>query len=279
MTRAATKLLISQPALSRQISDLETELGVKLFNRKTRHLTLTPDGQYLLGQAQKILGLTAKTKNDLQSTSFVSGDLTIAAGESSGMQPVMNVISSIIKDHPTVKIHLLSGDYHYTTQKLNSGDADFAIIIGDVPLNNYASLTLPQKDDWGVLMRPDDPLAQKSTIRPQDLVCRSVLNSQQAQTLQIFQNWLGNYSSCVNFIGTYNLYFNGTMMVKNHAALMFALDNLADTSQESGLVFKHLTPALGQSVKVAWKQEVSLSPVAELFIKRLKDTLFTSRSA
>ena len=125
MTRVAKKVLISQPALSRQIADLEAELGVKLFDRQKRRLTLTPAGHYLLEQAQEILELTSRTKRNLETTSFISGDLTIAAGESIGMQQIMNVISQIIKDHPTVKIHLLNGDYSYAERKLNNGTADF----------------------------------------------------------------------------------------------------------------------------------------------------------
>lgn len=176
MTHAAQKLLISQPALSRQIADLEDELGVKLFSRKSRRLTLTPAGQYLLEQAKEILALTAKTKSNLESSSFISGDLTIAAGESIGMQRIMNVVSAIIKEHPTVKIHLLSGDYSYAERKLTNGTVDFAVIIGDAPTPNYASLTLPEKDTWGVLMNTSDALVKQEMITPQDLVGRSVLN-------------------------------------------------------------------------------------------------------
>lgn len=238
MTRAADKLLISQPALSRQIAALEDELGVKLFNRENRHLTLTSAGQYLLEQAQEILELVVKTRKNLQTTSFISGYLTIAAGESLGMQRIMNVISNIIKKYPTVKIHLLSGDYSYSQRKLDNGTVDFAVIIGNTSIANYASLTLPKKDHWGILMPVNDPLATKKVIKPADLVGRSILNSQQAQELQLFQNWLGNYSNYVNFIGTYNLNFNGTLLVKNRAALMFILDHLANTSPNSGLTFK-----------------------------------------
>ena len=274
MTRAAKKLLISQPALSRQISDLEAELGVKLFSRKSRRLALTPAGQYLLEQAQEILELTAKTKRNIEKDSFVSGDLTIAAGESSGMQRVINVISDIIKEHPSVKIHLLSGDYSYAERKLNNGTVDFAVIIGDVSLGNYASLTLPEKDTWGILLPNDDPLAKKTAIRPADLKGRTLLNSQQAQKLHIFQNWLGNYYDTVNFIGSYNLNFNGTLMVKNHAALMFTLDKLADTSKNSGITFRKLQPELHQAIKVVWKHGVNLSPVAELFLKLLQESIY-----
>lgn len=142
MTRAAQKLLVSQPALSRQIADLEDELGVKLFNRRPRPLTLTSVGQYLFEQAKEILALTAKTKSNLQSTAIISGDLTIAAGESIAMQRIMNILSNIIQDYPTVKVHILSGDYEFAKKKLNVGTVDFAVIIGNLPLSNYVSLQL-----------------------------------------------------------------------------------------------------------------------------------------
>uniref|UniRef100_UPI0025FF77E7 LysR family transcriptional regulator substrate-binding protein n=1 Tax=uncultured Lactobacillus sp. TaxID=153152 RepID=UPI0025FF77E7 len=230
-------------------------------------------GHYLLEQAQEILDLSAKTKSNLTKASFISGDLTIAAGESIGMQRVMNVVSAIIKEHPSVKIHLLSGDYSYAERKLDNGTVDFAVIIGDVPLDNYASLTLPEKDTWGILMPANDPLAQKAVIKPEDLPGRSLLNSQQAQKLHLFQNWLGNYYDSVNFIGSYNLNFNGTLMVKNHAALMLTLDKLADTSKGSGITFRKLQPALHQAIKVVWKHGVNLSPVAELFLKLLQESI------
>lgn len=142
MTRAAQKLLVSQPALSRQIADLEDELGVKLFNRRPLPLTLTSAGQYLFEQAKEILALTAKTKSNLQSTAIISVDLTIAAGESIAMQRIMNILSNIIQDYPTVKVHILSGDYEFAKKKLNVGTVDFAVIIGNLPLSNYASLQL-----------------------------------------------------------------------------------------------------------------------------------------
>lgn len=98
------------------------------------------------------------------------------------------------------------------------------------------------------------------------------LNSQQAANFQTFQNWLGNNSEKVNFIGTYNLNFNGTLMVKNNAALMLTLENLVNTSPGSDVVFKKLVPKVQQSIRVVWKHEINLSPVAELFLKLLKES-------
>lgn len=273
MTRAAQKLLVSQPALSRQIADLEDELGVKLFNRQPRHLTLTPAGQYLYEQAKEILTLASKTKSNLQSSAVISGDLTIAAGESFAMQRLMNIVSNIIRDYPTVKIHILSGDYEFAERRLDTGAVDFAVIIGNLPLDNYASLQLPEKDTWGVLMTKDDPLAKKSAITAEDLVGRNVLNSQQAENRKYFDSWFGNYKEQINIIGTVNLNFNGTLLVKNKAAIMLTLDKLANISDESNLTFRPITPMLKQPVTVIWKREINKSPVADLFLNRLRASI------
>ncbi len=273
MTRAAQKLLVSQPALSRQIADLEDELGVKLFNRQPRHLTLTPAGQYLYEQAKEILTLASKTKSNLQSSAVISGDLTIAAGESFAMQRLMNIVSNIIRDYPTVKIHILSGDYEFAERRLDTGAVDFAVIIGNLPLDNYASLQLPEKDTWGVLMTKDDPLAKKSAITAEDLVGRNVLNSQQAENRKYFDSWFGNYKEQINIIGTVNLNFNGTLLVKNKAAIMLTLDKLANISDESNLTFRSITPMLKQPVTVIWKRETNKSPVADLFLNRLRASI------
>ncbi|WP_240407542.1 LysR family transcriptional regulator [Lactobacillus crispatus] len=273
MTRAAQKLLVSQPALSRQIADLEDELGVKLFNRQPRHLTLTPAGQYLYEQAKEILTLASKTKSNLQSSAVISGNLTIAAGESFAMQRLMNIVSNIIRDYPTVKIHILSGDYEFAERRLDTGAVDFAVIIGNLPLDNYASLQLPEKDTWGVLMTKDDPLAKKSAITAEDLVGRNVLNSQQAENRKYFDSWFGNYKEQINIIGTVNLNFNGTLLVKNKAAIMLTLDKLANISDESNLTFRPITPMLKQPVTVIWKRETNKSPVADLFLNRLRASI------
>ena len=273
MTRAAQKLLVSQPALSRQIADLEDELGVKLFNRQPRHLTLTPAGQYLYEQAKEILTLASKTKSNLQSSAVISGDLTIAAGESFAMQRLMNIVSNIIRDYPTVKIHILSGDYEFAERRLDTGAVDFAVIIGNLPLDNYASLQLPEKDTWGVLMTKDEKKKKKSAITAEDLVGRNVLNSQQAENRKYFDSWFGNYKEQINIIGTVNLNFNGTLLVKNKAAIMLTLDKLANISDESNLTFRPITPMLKQPVTVIWKRETNLSPVADLFLNRLRASI------
>ncbi len=112
-------------------------------------------------------------------------------------------------------------------------------------------------------MTMDDPLAEKKVITPADLVGRTVLNSQQADTMHYFDNWFGNYKDDVNFIGTVNLSFNGTLLVKNNAAVMLTLDKIANTSSELCLTFRPIAPTLSEPITVIWKHETNLSPVAD----------------
>lgn len=147
------------------------------------------------------------------------------------------------------------------------------MIIGNLPLSNYASLQLPEKDTWGVLMTKDDPLAKKDHITAADLAGRNVLNSQQAETMHYFDSWFGNYKDQINIIGTYNLGFNGTLLVKNHAALSLTLDKLADVSDESNLTFRPIYPKMTESITVIWKHSTNLSAVAELFLNRLQASI------
>ena len=122
-------------------------------------------------------------------------------------------------------------------------------------------------------MTKDDPLAKKDHITATDLAGRNVLNSQQAETIHYFDSWFGNYKDQINIIGTYNLSFNGTLLVKNHAALSLTLDKLADVSDESNLTFRPIYPKMTESITVIWKHSTNLSAIAELFLNRLQASI------
>ncbi|XRF77275.1 LysR family transcriptional regulator [Pediococcus acidilactici] len=175
MSRAAELLNVSQPALSRQIADLEDELGVKLFRREHRHLALTQEGHYLLGRAQQIVGLVNKTTYHLQKQDVISGTIEIGAGESSGITPLMETLHQIMRQYPEVRVNLRSGDYEDILAGLDAGLLEFGVLMGYHNLNNYNTLQLPEENRWGVLMRADAQLAEKDVIHPIDLVGRPLI--------------------------------------------------------------------------------------------------------
>lgn len=276
ITRAAEQLLISQPALSKQLADLEAELGTQLLIRGHRQITLTSAGQYLKARATEMIDLAEQTTANIKADQIISGSLTIGAGESIGMQRIMNVLGHITQDYPDVQIHLSSGNADETEAQLTRGVLDFAVLMGDRPLDHYHALQLPEKDQWGLLMPKDDRLAQLEAITPKDLIDRPLMLSQQAVQTHRFQNWWGNLGDQMHILGTFTLAFNPHLLVRNHQAYIITFNHLIDTSEQSQVVFRPLTPTLTEPITVVWKKNTVQSKVAQLFIQRLKATIETT---
>lgn len=225
ISNAAKRLHISQPTLSRQLMDLEKELGITLFERGHRQIKLTQEGYYLYERAQEITGLVDKTETDLQSQKIISGTLDIGAGESTAIHPVMTVIGDIIKKYPDVKINLVSGDSDQIYQRLNNGTLDFGIIMGPEKLLDYHSIRLPQKNIWGILVRKDHPIAEKEKITPEDLKGVPIITSAQSKEQDVFRVWAGSLIDQYNFIGQYNLIFNARLLAETGACVALRCKN------------------------------------------------------
>lgn len=264
ITRATQELLVSQPTLSRQLAELEAELGVTLFIRGHRQITLTEAGEYLQARAKEIVQLADQV---------ISGTLALSAGESVGMQRIMTVLSQMIHDYPDIKLRLVSGNAAEMEAALKRGTIDFAVLMADRALDNYHHLQLPETERWGLVLRKDDPLAQKEAIAPSDLLGLPLLLSEQAVEEHRFQKWWGNLEKKLQIIGTYTLVFNAQLMVKQGQAYVLSFDDLIDNSNQSELTFRPLTPQLTETTSVIWKKNIVRSKVAELFIKRLSASL------
>lgn len=269
ITKAAQELLVSQPTLSKQLADLEDELGAKLFIRGHRQITLTDEGEYLQARAKEIIQLADQTTANIQKEQVVTGTLSIGAGESIGMHRIIEIINGIIQDYPDVKIRLISGNADEMEGALKHGTIDFAVLMAHRSLNDYHHLQLPEKDHWGLALRKDDPLAQKESITPDDLLGLPLLISEQGLREHRFQDWWGNLGKQMNIIGTYTLVFNAQLMVKQGNAYMITFDNLLDNSNTSDLTFRPLSPSLSEITNVIWKKNVVQSKVAKLFTQRL----------
>lgn len=273
MTKAAHELLVSQPTLSKQLADLETELGAQLFIRGHRQITLTEEGEYLQARAKEIVQLADQTAANIQADQIITGRLSIGAGESVGMKRIMKVVSEIIQDYPDVKIHLVSGNADEMETALKHGTIDFAVLMGKRDLNKYSYLSLPEVNTWGLVMKKGDPLALKETISPNDLIDLPLLMSEQAIEEHPFQDWWGNLDKKMNIIGTFTLVFNAQLMVSQGNAYMITFDHLINNSNSSNLTFRPLSPTLTEPTNIIWKKNIVQSKVAQLFIKRLTASL------
>lgn len=269
ITKAAQELLVSQPTLSKQLADFENELGAQLFIRGHRQITLTEEGEYLQARAKEIVQLADQTAANIQEDQVVTGTLSIGAGESTGMQRIMDILGGIVQDYPDVKIRLVSGNADEMETALKHGTIDFAVLMAHRPLSNYHHLQLPERDHWGLVLRKDDPLAQKEVIKPTDLLDLPLMISEQGLEEHRFQDWWGNLGKQMNIIGTYTLVFNAQLMVRQGSTYMITFDNLIDNSNASDLTFRPFSPTISESTNVIWKKNVVQSKVAKLFTQRL----------
>ena len=275
ITGAANSLHLTQPTLTRQLQDLEKELKQKLLIRGKYKVTLTPEGMILRKRAQEIVDLVEKTQSELSISDTISGDIYIGGGESDCMKHIAHIIKEIQKDYPDIKFHIYSGNAEDVTEKLDKGLLDFGVLIQPVDLSKYDTITLPDKDIWGVIMRKDSKLAKKDYIELEDLKNLPLINSRQAMRKlngkNEFIEWFQGEFENLNTVATINLVYNAAVMVKAGIGYAITLDKLVDTSSESTLCFKPLKPKLESALDIVWKKYQVFSPAAKLFLDKLKE--------
>ena len=270
MTRASERLHVSQPTLSKQMKDLEEELGKKLFRRGSASIHLTDEGMLLRKRAEDILDMVDKTKDEFKALDEVTGgDVYIGCAESYQIRYLAEIIHEFRKSYPLLKYHILSGDTLQVAERLDRGLLDFAVIVEPPNLQKYNYIELPMADTWGVVMRRDCPLTKKRSISADDLIGYDLISSPQSIEAD-FPRWCGEKLDELNITGTINLFYNGTAFVRAGAGLLLTFDRLADTGSDSELCFRPLTPALESKMFIIWKRYQVFSPIAERLIEEIK---------
>ena len=275
VSAAAEYLHLTQPAVSRQLSDLEAALDTQLFVRGSRGITLTEDGERLRHRAEEILALVSKTEEEfMPSSEAVSGEIYIGCGETVVMRHLIHLLHQFQKEYPEVKVHIISADANDTVEKLDQGLLDFGVLLMESAfVRVYESIELPEKDRWGVLMRKDDPLVAKDVISPADLRGIPVITPRQSHAPGFLSSWLKYDFEELNVVATYNLIFNATLMVEQGIGVALGLDNLANTSEDSRLTFRPFEPILEVPSHFVWKKYRPLSKAAELFLNEVRAVL------
>lgn len=268
ISAAAEALHVSQPALSRQMKDLEEELGVTLFQRGSRRITLTEEGMILRKRAEEMLRLMQLTEAELtQARDSVTGEIHIGAGESHAFHFLSRAAGQLMQEHPGIRFHVVSGDTADLMDQLNNGLLDFALIFSEFDRSLYHSLVLPQEDRFGVLMRRDSELAEKEVITLDDLINKPLLISRAAEG----QLWNGDDTQHMNVVGTYNLIYNASLMVEDGLGYALCFDKLINVSGDSALCFRPLTPEICVQGTLIWKRYQVLSPATGLFVSMLHE--------
>lgn len=269
ITRAAETLHITQPSLSKQLMELEQELGKQLFIRGKRKITLTEEGVLLRKRADEILMLCEKTEKEVaQNSDIIGGVISIGGAQSPA---VAQATAQIAKRYPDVKFQFYNGDAEALTEKLDHGTLNFGILIEPIDIVKYEHLPLNETDEWGLLMRKDCSLAEKDAIRPEDIQDIPLILPQRIGLQREFSLWSGIPTEQLNAIATFDILFNNpSLLVKNGLGYAFALKALVDINESQTLCFRPLYPTKKIEYGLAWKRYPVFSKAAEKFLEQLK---------
>lgn len=273
ISAAAKSLHITQPTLSRQLRDLEEELGKTLMVRGPRKITLTEDGILLRRRAEEIINLVDRTESEIaRPDNIISGDIYIGTGETDGLRQIAKASCRIQKKYPDIRFHIVSGDAVDVCERLDNGLLDFGILLGDIDKTKYDYMKLPMKDLWGVLMRFDSPLSEKESISPDDLWDKPLILSRQPENKSSLYKWLKKEPFELHTVATYNLIYNASLMVDEGMGYALTLDKLINTA-DSTLCFRPLSPQLELEMHLVWKKHAVFSKAAELFLAHINKNL------
>lgn len=271
ITKAAEFLNMTQPPLSRQLKDLEKELGKQLLVRGSKKITLTEDGMLLRKRAEELVDLMEKTKAELTgSDETIGGDIYIGGGETDAVLSFAATAKELQEKYPMIHYHLYSGDAEIVMEKLDKGLIDFGLLVGPVDVSKYEYIRLPIRDTWGVLMRKDSPLAEKDSIQAEDLWDKPLIVSHQTSISSDMMAWLQRDASKLNIVMTYDLIFNASLFVRQGLGYAIALDKIINTSGDSELCFRPLYPTMEAGLCIVWKRYQVFSKASQEFLRLLR---------
>ena len=270
---AAEALHLSQPTLSRQLKDMEDELGKQLLIRGNRKITLTDEGMILRKRAEEIMELVRKTEQEIILTDdIITGEIHIGSGETEGVHYLTQAARLLQKEYPGIRYHISSGDTVDVSEQLDKGLLDFGLLFDPIDKSRYDYIPLPVRDIWGVLMRRDCALAEKEAVSPSDLWDKPLIVNRSLESNDHLTGWLGKAPSELQITATYSLLYNASLMVKDGLGYAIGLDRIINTA-ESELCFRPFTPALSSGMNIVWKKYQFFSKPAEKYLSKLRELI------
>ena len=271
INRAAEVLHITQPTLSRQLSQLEEDVGVKLFHRGAKKITLTNEGILLRRRAEEILALVDRTEQELsEQDEMVEGRVVIGGGELAAMQELPEVIRSFREKYPLVTFDIFTGNADLVKEQMEKGLVDIGVLLEPIDMEKYDFIRLKGKEQWAVLMRPDDPLAEKEFISAKDLENAPLILPRRTNVQNELTNWLGDSFQESQVLFTSNLSTNGALMVQSGLAYSLVIEGSVPFWDKEKITFRPLSPQLTANSVLAWKKHQPFSPASAKFIEHIK---------
>lgn len=271
ITKASETLHITQPTLSRQLSQLEEEIGVKLFHRGARKISLTNEGILLRRRAEEILQLVDMTEKELvEQEEQVEGRVSIGCGEIASVQLLPELFRSFREKYPRVNFDLFTATADLVKEQMDRGLLDLGLLLEPVDVETYDFIRFDMKENWVVLMRPDDPLAERESITAKELSGAPLIMPRRMRVQSELASWFGDYYEQLDVVFTSNLNTNSAIMVESGLAYSIVIEGAVSFWDQAKITYRPLMPPLTATSVLAWKRGQPFSLAATKFIEYAK---------
>ena len=271
--RAAEILHITQPTLSRQLSQLEEEVGVKLFHRGARKITLTNEGILLRRRAEEILSLVDKTEKELiEQEDSVDGKIVVGCGELAAVQLLPDLFKTFSKKYPLVSYDIYTANADLVKEQMERGLVDIGILLEPIDIGKFDFIRLNRKERWVVLMQPDDPLAEKEAVAASDFEGQPIILPRRMNVQNELANWFGDSFEHLRVLFTSNLSTNSAIMVRKGLGYSFVIEGAVPFWDRNEIVYRPLYPELSANSVIAWEKQQPFSLAVTKFIEHIKLT-------
>jgi DNA-binding transcriptional LysR family regulator len=273
ITKAADILHITQPTLSRQLADLEEELGTKLLIRGKKRISLTEDGMHLLQRTEEILTISDRTEQEFKDRkNLVGGTIAIGSIEALTSEVLSEMIRAFNNEYPQVRYHIFSGTGDDIKEKLDKGLLEIGILLEPINYEKYDFIRLPQKERWGILTKANSTLAYKDHVTPEDLIGVPLIMSSRTVVQNEFASWFGDDYTDLNIVATFTLISNIIKLIENGLGNAICIEGVYKNGYKN-LCFKPFYPELHSGCVIVWKKHAAMSQTTARFIQFIKHAL------
>lgn len=279
ITKAAELLHITQPTLSRQIAQMEEDMGVKLFDRGTRKIVLTNEGLLLRRRAEEILELVDKTERELaEQDEKVEGTVSIGCGDLAAVQMMPELIKKFRERYPAVNFDLYTATADHIKDRMDRGLTDIGLLLEPINMEKYDYIRLNREEQWVAVIPPDSPLAKLEYITPEDLRGMPLILPRRLNVQSELARWFGDEFEKLNVVFTSNLPSNSSIMVHHGLACSLIIQGSISFWDKEKIVYRPLSPRLTATSVLAWKRKQPFGLAAEKFIKYMKEHLYLEQT-
>lgn len=272
ITRAADILHVTQPTLSRQLIELEDELGTALLIRGKRSVTLTDEGFLFKQQAEMIVELSDKLEHTfIDKKDVVCGTIRIGASEALGCRALALYMKEFREKYPNVQFDLYNGMADNIKEMLERGLLDLGLVLEPVDTAKFEYVRLPQKETWGLLLRKDHELAEKETLTVEEIRQYPLIMPGRENAKNEVLHWLQCEESHLNIPVYYNLLSNAALLVEAGMGCAVCLDGALSIHADPDLCFRQILPEHTTRSVILWKKNHLFSQAASLFVQTIQE--------